>query len=207
MRRVVAVLLSFVSAPLLAQDRGGEAYFVRAEAEIDGKPFKIACERQGMAASREMSDNFFPSPGNKYRSYQVACSKNGMFAGASVKFASTLDVTKETLPPYDGTATWESLDKTFTVRVADAGGKELQIHSFMNSEERNVRQHYTGTPKAVITELTEVKEGEKTFHVIAGTVEASFDEKVIQGKKKGAKGKVTLAFRTKVRYVSDIGKK
>ncbi len=55
-----------------------ERYFINVDAEIDGKTVKMACERQEMKAVKEFGDNFYPSPANKYRSYQLSCSQNGV---------------------------------------------------------------------------------------------------------------------------------
>jgi hypothetical protein len=195
----------FVASLAHAED---SPFYVKVTGEIDGKAVAFSCSKPTMTATREFGDNFYPSPGNKFRSYQISCAKEGgKFAGASIKFNSSLDPLKEKMPPYDGSTAWEALDKTFTVRLADGSGKEIQIHSFMNSKERSIAQHYTGTPEATITEFVVAEEGGKTFHTIAGTIKAEFEEKVIKGKQKGSKGKVELTFRDKFRFVSDIGVK
>lgn len=188
-----------------------ERFFVEAEGTIKGKSIKVKCERMGMKASREMGDNFFPSPGNRFRSYQFSCMSSGNFAGASVKFRSDVDPTTLTVAPFNGTGpdkTWELMDSAFTVRLAE-GSNQLKIHSFMNSEERNVRQHYTGSPTLKVTEWKREVEGEgkaaKAFHVIGGEISAQFEEKVIQGKDKGQAGSLTVKFRTRVREVLDPG--
>lgn len=190
---------------------GEERFFVEAQGEIAGKPVSLKCERMGMKASREMGDNFFPSPANKFRSYQVSCNSNGRFAGLSVKFRSDIDPTTLTVAPFNGTGpdkTWELMESTFTVRLAD-GDKQLKIHSFMNSEERNIRQHFIGAPELKITEWKRETEGEgkkaKNYHIIGGTAIAQFEEKVISGKEKGLAGNLQVRFRTRVREVLDPG--
>lgn len=203
---VMAVVLGLVNSAW-----ANERFFVEAEGTIGGKPIALKCERMGMKASREMGDNFFPSPANRFRSYQFSCMSNNRFAGASVKFRSDVDPTTLTVAHFNGTGpdkTWELMDSAFTVRLAD-GNNQLKIHSFMNSEERNVRQHYTGSPTLKITEWKREVEGEgkaaKAFHIIGGEVTAQFEEKVIQGKEKGLAGALTVKFRTRVREVLDPG--
>lgn len=200
-------MVLFAAGTVQAEER----FFVEAEGDIGGKPIQLKCERMGMKASRELGDNFFPSPANRFRSYQVSCMSNGKFAGASVKFRSDVDPTTLTVAPFNGTGpdrTWELMDSAFTVRLAE-GDKQLKIHSFMNSEERNIRQHYTGSPTLKITEWKREVEGEgkqaKAYHIIGGEVVGQFEEKVIQGKEKGLRGSLKMKFRTRVREVLDPG--
>jgi hypothetical protein len=187
-------------------------FFFEAKATVGGKPIAIKCARAAGVAKREFSNNFFPSPANKFRSYQMACMQNGVFAGASFKIPSSVNPVGVTVPPFNGTGpdkTTENAPMWCTVRVAGADGKQVQIHSFMNSEERNVRQHFTGTPELKITEWKQDVTGSgkkrSVTHTVGGTLTAAFESKVIKGKDRGEAGEVTVTFRDQFKEVLDPG--
>jgi len=196
----------------LGRVAGANDFTFEANATINGKPVAVKCARAAGQMKREFSNNFFPSPANKFRSYQMACTQNGVFAGISFKFPSGVNPVGLTVTPFNGTGpdrTTEAAPMWFTVRVAGADGKQVQIHSFMNSEERNIRQHFTGTPELKITDWKQdvTMNGKKRVvtHTVAGSLTAAFEAKVIKGKDKGEAGNVTVTFRDQFKEVLDPG--